>query len=487
MQIVTIRELNATVRRSRGLSEPSAATTKEIQPVSSVQIIASAMVCLFLGSQCARADAFSSCADANAGDALSASTCLVVELPLVPDKDNAGTVDLFVRQFPAADPDRRRGQVWLVAGGPGEAGASLYPLIPVFQRAFPDFDLIVPDHRGTGGSTRLCPEQEAAGSPAGYALGDEEWGPCIGALHADAERNRAFTVTHAAHDLSSLVSRLRKPGEVHVYGVSYGTQLVLRMMQVAPPELDGLVLDGLVPPESEQKWDLSHRTAVVDEVGRSGLTRNQTKHYVRLLATEPAPWKAALPGVDLRQFMGSLLNFPTLRGRIPAIVSSLQKGDADVLEGTVADLQKEFARLAPYPQSSPSLPLVMLISASENNGRRGLTADTVKEEAAQALFTSALPGLLVNTPVPLYERDKYFGQVPARIPRTLVIHGTRDPNTPYHGARAHAAALASAGQVQFSTITGGAHLLPFAAPACFGEVVSAFMSGETAPASCQSP
>ena len=450
------------------------------------KVLVGVLVCSCLNTFPVSARTFAPCADATVDASLSSSTCMVVELPFDPAGATEGTVDLFVRQFQAPDPDRRRGQVWLIAGGPGEAGASLYPLMPVFRRAFPDYDFIVPDHRGTGDSTRLCPEQEAADSPSGYGLADAEWGPCIGALHTDATRTRAFNITNAAHDLSMLIERLREPGEVHVYSVSYGTQLVLRMMQVAPPDLDGLVLDGLVPPESASQWDLSHRTSIVDAVGRSTLTPVQIERYTRLLAMDPAPWEATLPGSDLRRFMGTLLNFPTLRNRIPALVESLLEGQTNLLARTVADFRGEHARITPYPQSAPSLPVVMLISASENNARRDLTAETVIQEAKDALFTSPIPGFLASTPLPLYDRDQHFGRMPAHLPRTLVIHGTLDPNTPYEGARAHAAALATAGEIHFSTVTRGAHLLPFAAPECFVNVVSAFISGGNTPESCPS-
>lgn len=82
------------------------------------------------------------------------------------------------------------------------------------------------------------------------------------------------------------------------------------------------------------------------------------------------------------------------------------------------------------------------MNASENNGRRDLTADVVEAEARDALFTSPLPGLLVGPSAPLYDRDAYFGRTPVALPRTLVIHGTLDLNTPYEGAVDHASELA---------------------------------------------
>lgn len=308
---------------------------------------------------------------------------------------------------------------------------------------------MIPDHRGTGYSTRLCPAEEAAGSPGGHALAGAEWGSCIGGMYADPVRTQGFTVTNASHDLSALITWYRSEGTVQVYGVSYGTQLVLRMLQTAPVALDSVILDGLVPLELSSELDLSHRTAVVDKVGRSLLSPDQVQTYEALLADpdRKALWADSVPRGDLRQFLAVLLNFPHLRDQIPAVISALSEGDTSPLLAVRASLTAEIDRLGRYPQSSPALPLVVLMNASENNGRRNLTAEEVEVEARGALFTSSLPGLLVGPSAPLYERDVYFGRSPMAVPRTLVIHGTLDPNTPYEGAVAHAAKLAGAGEV----------------------------------------
>lgn len=440
-------------------------------------------------SEPAAAQVFEPCADAASFPVLAGSLCIESAVPL--DAGGASTADkemieLFVRKFPAANPDRRRGEIWLVAGGPGEPGASFLPVLPVLKRAFPDHDLIIPDHRGTGYSSKICPREEAPESDAGIALAGQEWGPCIGFMHANAARTRAFTITNAAHDLSALIARHRGAGEVYLYGVSYGTQLILRMMHAVPAKVDGIILDGLVPPEADQRWDLSRRTQVVDSVGRATLKPEQTERYRTLLAQKEPGWSAAVPGGDLRRFMGHLLSFSDLRDQIPTIIDGLLRNDTSPLAQVTADLQGRMEALGAYPQSPPSMPLIMLIGGSENNHRRDLTASIVTEEAKDALFTSAIPGLLVGSPAPLYDRDAFFGHVPARLPRTLVIHGTLDPNTPYEGAQLHAAALAGAGgDVRFTTVTGAAHFLPLVAPDCFVKVVSRFMTAGSAPDRCE--
>ncbi|PSJ37650.1 alpha/beta fold hydrolase [Allosphingosinicella deserti] len=443
-----------------------------------LKFLVAAGLSFFLLSQAdpAAATTFQPCADAATLPGLAGSLCTVARVPLEASAaKRAEEIDLFVRKFPADDRRRRRGEVWLIAGGPGEPGASFYPVLATFRRTFRDYDLVIPDHRGTGYSTKLCPREEAPDGPDGIALAGDEWGPCIAALHSDPARTRAFTITNAAHDLSTLITTYRRPGEVYVYGVSYGTQLILRMMQAAPPKIDGIVLDGLVPPEADAQWDLSHRTEIVDSVGRALLTPAQTAQYRALLAHQAPRWVSTVPGGDLRRFMAGLLTFPDLRRRIPDVIEGLSRDDDQQLVRSVQDLRDRGAELSRYPQSPPSLPLVILISGSENNDRRSLTKEIVAQEAEGALFTSPLPGFLVDSPVPLYARDGLFGRNPVQLPRTLIVHGTLDPNTSYEGARAQKTLLSVAGEVHFTTIERGAHFLALVAPDCFERAVSAFV------------
>ena len=445
-----------------------------------------------LGAACmsgtgSAAERFGACPDAP-DHALAGSECMTATLPLRHEAPQDGAIEVFVRRIPATSPATRRGEVWLIAGGPGEPGTSFHPLLATFRAAFPDHDLLLPDHRGTGRSTRLCPVEEAPGSADGVALAGNEWGACIGALHADATRTAAFTITQAAHDLSTLIARHRREGEVRLHAVSYGTQLALRMLQVAPQPLDGLLLDGLVPLERDAQLDLGHRTAVVDAVGREVIGRDGAAAYRGLLAGDAsAAWRDQVPGGDLRRTLGALLNFPTLRARIPVIIEALSRDDAAPLLAALGDLRTIQASLTVDPYAPPSLPLVMLISASQNNGRRGLDQATVDAEARDALFTSPLPGFLAATPLPLYPRDRYFGALPAVLPPTLVVHGTLDPNTPYAGAQRHVEALRGLGDVHLATVDAGAHLLAFVAPTCFIAATSAWVGGADAPLRCREP
>lgn len=455
---------------------------------------------------------FAPCADAATQPELAGSLCAIERVPGDPSgrsgaaagaqsraqsSAQSADISLFLRQFPAAGASR--GQVWLVAGGPGESGASFYGLLPKLRETFPGYDLIVPDHRGTGFSTRMCPAEEAVASPGGGALEGAEWGSCIGYLNAHPAWARQFSQTNAAHDLKLLLARTPRTGKTYLYGVSYGTQLVLRTVALGAAGIDGIVLDSLVPLQDDDQADLSRRSLVADRVGRQVLAGCDASRrcsarmgepvetiYRRVLARGAAQPSslAGVPGGDPKRFFASLLDVPSVAWQIPDLIKELDEGGRGRLGAALAEVEREMAALGQFPQSPASMPLVMTISASENDLRPGRTGEAVRAEEAELLFSSSLPGLLVNRPVPLYQRDALFARLPGRLPPTLVIHGERDGKTPYDAALRHIAALRKAGPVTLYTAEGGGHFVLWSDRTCARNEVTRFVLGKDAPLKC---
>lgn len=449
-----------------------------------------ALALLLLAAPCRaddgnRPDEFTPCGDAATHHTLVETQCATITAPLDPAAPSKGAVELFVRKFPARD--NSQGQLWLIAGGPGESGASFYPFIETLRAAAPGFDLIIPDHRGTGFSTRLCPAEESPQSDGGAALANQEWGSCFAALNAQAERTRSFTISNAAHDLRALMARLDSPGRRYLYGVSYGTQLVLRTLTLgAPQHIDGVILDSLVPLESNATLDLSHRSAVTDAVGREVLRRCDTQPECRAYFPDgaEAAVRSVLARSDIEQLLGprpklqlaAWLDFPETREMLPNVIAGLQAGDPGWLRYAQGRLTSIAAGFGDYPQGGSSIPLVSLISRSENNARPDLTAETVEREAEGYLFASPLPSLLLAGGIPAYPRDASFGMLPKAIPPTIVLHGTLDPKTPLAGAQQHVAALAAAGAITLLPIADAPHFILFAAPEEFTRKVRGFVA-----------
>ncbi|WP_312518847.1 alpha/beta fold hydrolase [Massilia sp.] len=451
-----------------------------------------------IGAGAAHAADYKPCDDAASHAALAGSLCAIEQVPA----DHAGaapgaTISLFVRKFPTSE--TARGQVWLIAGGPGESGASFYGLLPRFRQSFPGFDLIVPDHRGTGFSSRMCPQEEAPASPSGTALAGAEWGSCFAHLNANPAGARRFSQTNAAYDLKLLLERTARSGKTYVYGVSYGTHLVLRTVALGAQGIDGVVLDSLVPLQDDETADLSRRSLVADAVGRGYLARCDASRacstrmgepleqiYRRVLARadrEPA-LLAGVPGNNLKRFFGSLLDVPAAASQLPQMIKGLDAGDTARVASVLAEVQKEMAALGGFPQSPSSTPLVILISGAENNLQPQRTAQGVAQEEQGLLFASSLPGLLVGQPFPFYARDAWFARLPARLPPTLVIHGTRDAKTPYDAARRHVAALRKAGPVELFAVEDGAHFVLWQGSGCSVNAVRRFVLGDEEQARC---
>lgn len=428
---------------------------------------------------------FQACEDAHIDSSLEGSLCTKVQTPLdYADLDNE-KVDLFIRKFPASKP--AKGQLWLIAGGPGESGASFYPFLETIRATAPDFDLMIPDHRGTGYSTRLCREEESAESPNGTSLAGAEWGSCFGELNADVERTHAFSISNAARDLNFLMDRFDTEKSRYVYGVSYGTQLVLRTMAIAPPEnVDGIILDSLVPPEDSTVWDLSHRSAIVDNVGRQILRDCEEQPECREAFSDTLeddmqglledPAMKDVLGPNPKYVFSAFLDIPETRNLIPSIIADLRAGNPESLEKAKTELTKLGEKFGAYPQAPSSIPLVSLISRSENTARPELTAEDVGREEEDYLFASPLSLQLLQGGFPTYEKDGSFASSPKHLPPTLVLHGGLDPKTPYEGAVEHVALIESAGPVQFVTVERGPHFIMMTAPNCYEKTVQHFMA-----------
>ena len=87
--------------------------------------------------------------------------CATIKAPLDAAAPNGPTIDVFVKRYRPAGGKSLRA-LWMLQGGPGGSGYPFEGISESIATKFPDVDFYIPDHRGTGRSTRLgCPTQEA--------------------------------------------------------------------------------------------------------------------------------------------------------------------------------------------------------------------------------------------------------------------------------------------------------------------------------------
>ncbi|EEY67269.1 serine protease family S33, putative [Phytophthora infestans T30-4] len=189
--------------------------------------------------------------------------CATVGAPLCHSGtcNSSKTIELFVKRKLASSTPPQKGStqksVWFLAGGPGASSADLeMAMLEIYFLSKSSIDVYTMDHRGTGRSSFLdcmAAQATAEGSPGGAQLVLQELPYCVkDILHQIDNHTEAFSVTSAARDLVYLLDVLENDtessgvGDVYLYGTSYGTYLVERVMHLAPSQVKGYILDGVV-------------------------------------------------------------------------------------------------------------------------------------------------------------------------------------------------------------------------------------------------
>jgi len=158
-------------------------------------------------------------------------------------------IDLFIWRIKGASPDsEKKGNIWFIQGGPGEASISFSIYLPFLAAAYPDWDYYSMDHRGVGNSNCLeCPTAAPDGeiTPENAAACYDEVQTLLNGTLG------SYNVTNAAKDLLTVINRTNGSGKTFVYGASYGTYLLQRFMTMYPDSVDGVILDSIVPSDSK--------------------------------------------------------------------------------------------------------------------------------------------------------------------------------------------------------------------------------------------
>jgi pimeloyl-ACP methyl ester carboxylesterase len=375
--------------------------------------------------------------------------CTVAKTLLDPNEPAGPTIDVFVKRY---RPAKGKGTyaLWLLQGGPGASGYKFEGLAEGLGRQFPDIDFYIPDHRGTGRSSRIaCPTQEDENSPGGILITEEEWPACLAAVKArEGSRLAKFTTTNAASDLGSLIDRTRTPGQnVFVMGISYGTYLAHRYVQLFPKQADGVIFDSVAPPgASLARQDEDANVAAKDffDACKNDAFCNQKMG--------PDPWakanallaklkmghcpQIAVPGVEthviFRRVFGGFLMHPFYRTWIPSIVYRADRCAAQ--DVTALRVFMENATAEQSPDTEQKLWGWILgnnISFSELWETPSPTAAqlaAIREASVVSRDVTTLFEPTVGT-WPTYPADQYVGKYADSDVPMLFLSGGLDPAT----------------------------------------------------------
>jgi pimeloyl-ACP methyl ester carboxylesterase len=382
--------------------------------------------------------------------------CATVDLPLRWDEPDGPTLGVFVQRLLGAA-EERRGQLFLLEGGPGGSGADFDTFMRDFHETDPSLDLYAVDHRGTGRSGRLgCPQEDDA-SAYGFYISPDEWPDCIASLEKQWGSDLAeFSTTAAAHDVGALVDLLAEPGkQTFVYGVSYGTYWAHRYLQLFPDQADAVILDSIAPSgEDFTSYDLDFDAVGEDLMGECGsdplcssklgldpwaaldglFARIDEGHCPDLVE------RLGLGRTYLRYMLGELLMYVDTRPFVPAVTYRFERcDDADVDALTHLALLLFASRDPTYYDRFLSTALFYNVAISELWPEKAPPVETFQAEVEglrTAIDLSPRVAALQDA-WPRYPDDAYVGQWADTSTPMLMLNGDLDPETPiWLGGRA---------------------------------------------------
>jgi pimeloyl-ACP methyl ester carboxylesterase len=383
-----------------------------------------------------------------------------VKLPVALDyaKPAGGTLALHVTVAPALREGARPDPLFVLAGGPGEAGSDVLPLLSTaFRRVRATRDIVFIDQRGTGLSGKL--ECETGADDA--KLSDDEVDlavrKCITASRAPFAD---YTTANAARDIEQ-VRRALGYGKINVWGGSYGTRLGQAYARLYPASVRSLTLDAVAAPDqvipaggrdSQAALDRLFDGCAQDAACRKAFPNLRAEYAGLLTRLQAGPMKLVLPDPRTAQQVETIMTSARMLGTVHSMLYS--PGDARRLPFLIHSAAQ--GRWQPFvarrnlaadfnAEGSPATLLHLAVVCAEDVPR--MTPELLAADASPltSALASRMPGLckVMNVPAVAYA-------APARIEApALLLSGGQDPVTPQHRAEdaarfmAHAQLLAA--------------------------------------------
>lgn len=169
--------------------------------------------------------------------------CATIAVPRDYADETRGTLDLHVAIAPAIRAKAAADPLFVLAGGPGQAGSEIVSLLDkAFSKVRASRDVVFIDQRGTGRSGRLTCDE----SPDPLTSSDsEQEAAMLACLRGFGDRLLSYTTKAAAEDLERVRETLGAT-QINLWGGSYGSRLAQVYAQRHPDRVRSLILDGVV-------------------------------------------------------------------------------------------------------------------------------------------------------------------------------------------------------------------------------------------------
>ncbi|KAL0480157.1 PPE1 [Acrasis kona] len=350
-------------------------------------------------------------------------------------------IDHFAKKYVHLPTQAYKGSIFLLQGGPGAGGEALEPLgLKLWSHFNGQYDIIIPDHRGTA---RSSPEQ---------CYGDTE-ATFIRCQKLDPYNYDGLTTDDAAMDTITLMQEIKKSepsGEILLYGVSYGTfvsERILNMIETLDIKdlVSAVVLDGICggdycdftkADEGQEETalaflDYCRRDATCSS--KLGTTNEEILSNLRK-TYQSANQCAKLFEGKLKILFASLLTDNVARLLIPAFVHRINRctgtDNAAIIVMLLNFVQTQLSEVEGSVGYPLSFPVNINIGVSELKGRYGSPekADAFRKSCNMCSGGSYLyPSIYKKGYIP-YPESKFAKTLTTNIP-LLLLNGDLDPQT----------------------------------------------------------
>jgi len=383
--------------------------------------------------------------------------CVSVTVPLEHAKPQGAALKLHVTVAPAFRQGSRSDPLFVLAGGPGQAGSDVLVLLKAaFDRVRATRDIVFIDQRGTGLSGKL----DCASKPEHDAMSDAE---LMAELRACIAANKsplsAYTTLAAARDLESVRLALGY-GPVNVWGGSYGTRLAQAYARAYPASVRALVLDGVAAPDqvipaggrdSQTALDGLFAACARDAACHKAYPNLRAEFDALVTRVEAGAVRLSLPNprtaeqtdftMSSDRFLGTVHNIlyaPADARRLPFLIHNASRGRWQPFVAR-QNLAGDFGN-----DASMSMLLHFAVVCAEDVPR--FTPELMKSDAA------VLARPLAEMIPKLCREDIKVPAVPYVAPTrieapALLLSGALDPVTPPHRAATAARSMARAQQI----------------------------------------
>lgn len=370
--------------------------------------------------------------------------CTKIPVPFDYRQSSSDKLNLHVTIAPAFRQPAKSDPLFVLAGGPGQAGSDILMLLDsTFRKVRATRDIVFIDQRGTGLSGKL--DCDSTKSLEEKSLDEQE--KIVAACLRNLDKPfAAYTTDNAARDIEQVRTKLGYR-QVNIWGASYGTRLAQAYAHHFPSTVRSLILDGVASPEQIIfAWGADAQASLEAVLHQCEQDRGCHKAFpnvreqfktllrrvhagdVKLDYAHPRTTgrtKLILQPAAFQQTIRTALYFPNMRNRIPFLVDSADKGNW-------APFLAQMYATSDIAMNSAALGLMLSVVCAEDMPR--LTPAIIKEEEQN----SFLAGLEVKT-IPGWCRYVNVPAVPYETPKTinapvLLLSGATDPVTPPHRA-----------------------------------------------------